>query len=65
MEVAVKNERRRLHDLRNSLQNEQQKNSELKLLLSSQSRVHTDLKIERDMLDRQSSLHESRVMEKA
>lgn len=59
MEAAVRKERCRLQELKKILHNEQQENSNLKMLLTSQTKIQTDLKEERDRLGSEVSKHQS------
>lgn len=64
MEMALRAEQCRLESVKKALYEEQEVNSQLKTLLSNQSRHRSDLEIERDLLNRQASLHENQVIEK-
>ncbi|KAL0273952.1 UNVERIFIED_CONTAM: hypothetical protein PYX00_006508 [Menopon gallinae] len=56
-------EKCRIEELSIQLKKEREKNEELKLKVTNQTKAQTDLKIESYMLDRQASIHESNYIE--
>nr|CAD7399435.1 unnamed protein product [Timema cristinae] len=63
LESNLRKEKKRLHEMREVLNNEQRHNLELQNRIGLQSQSMADLEVQRDILQRRSSYHESRVHE--
>nr|CAD7398285.1 unnamed protein product [Timema poppensis] len=63
LESNLRKEKKRLHEMREVLNNEQRHNLELQNRIGLQSQSMADLEVQREILQRRSSYHESRVHE--
>nr|CAD7438205.1 unnamed protein product [Timema bartmani] len=63
LELNLRKEKKRLHEMREVLNNEQRHNLELQNRIGLQSQSMADLEVQRDILQRRSSYHESRIHE--